>query len=161
MQHLPALATGEFYGKSQTSSSWIDVTGCCHWHTGMDVWVIWLQHLSSHWSPALIQWSGWLGWCSSLLPWSMCIQKLCIWPKRMTICWRWWPLLGQGYMTSWAPLQELTKEFLRSAAAKTQDKQGQAGVRRENVTPSSRAISSSSLEDCLGIHWMERTLPAR
>lgn len=74
-----------------------------------------LRHLSPHWSPGLICWSGCLGGCPLLPHPSMCVPPF-------TVCWvRGHPypqrrglVFHQGYMSSWASLIEPPKKLSSS-----------------------------------------------
>ena len=80
-----------------------------------DVRVIWMQHLSPHWSPGLIQliWLARRVSPSSLTAPYASLQKLRAWSKRITIPDRGDPVFGQGHMSSCIPLLEPPNKLSR------------------------------------------------
>ena len=77
-------------------------------YRGLDVRVIWLRHLSPHWSPGLIRliWLARRVSPSSLTAPCASLPKLHARSKSTTIPDRGGPVFGQGYMSSCAPLLE-------------------------------------------------------
>ena len=78
--------------------------------------VIWLWHLSCHWSPGLIRliWLARRVAPSSVTALCAFIPKLCAQWKRMTFPERGGSFFGQEHMSSWAPLLDLPNKLSRS-----------------------------------------------